>query len=428
MSTATTTTPARPSPRGPLAWLRRRMSAPDGPREGENATLSYYALLVTTLFLLTFGLIMVFSVQSVTEAAEHRNAFSSFARYLVITAVALTGMILVSRAPVRWLKRVSFGALVLAALIQVLVFVPTTRVCLGGNCNWVKVPLIGTFQPSEFIKLGAALYLGWVIATKPHWLRGVRSVLLRVLVPVGVAVALVLVGGDVGTVVILAMLIGACLWLGGLRWGWFGLLGALGAVGFTAATMLSLNRRARIRAWLDPDGADPLGIGYQPVHGRYALGTGGLTGVGPGSSRQKWGYLTQADSDYIFAVLGEEFGLVGTLIVITLFLIIGWCCLRIMRRSSDRYVKVVTGGIMTWIVGQALVNMSVVVGLLPVLGVPLPLVSAGGSSLVLVLLAVGVLLAFARREPGAEEAFAARAGAVRRTLAVISPQRRNRAS
>ena len=118
----------------------------------------------------------------------------------------------------------------------------------------------------------------------------------------------------------------------------------------------------------------------------------------------------------------------GTLIVITLFLIIGWCCLRIMRRSSNRYVKVVTGGIMTWIVGQALVNMSVVVGLLPVLGVPLPLVSAGGSSLVLVLLAVGVLLAFARREPGAEEAFAARAGAVRRTLAVISPQRRNRAS
>ena len=233
---------------------------------------------------------------------------------------------------------------------------------------------------------------------------------------------------DVGTVVILALLVGSCLWLGGLRWGWFAALGAFGALGFTAATMLSINRRGRIRAWLDPDGADPLGIGYQPVHGRYALGTGGLTGVGPGSSRQKWGYLTQADSDYVFAVLGEEFGLVGTMIVIALFLIIGWCCMRIMRRSTDRYVKVVTGGIMTWIVGQALVNMSVVVGLLPVLGVPLPLISAGGSSLVLVLLAVGVLLAFARCEPGAEEAFAARSGAVRRTLAVISPHRRNRAS
>ena len=120
----------------------------------------------------------------------------------------------------------------------------------------------------------------------------------------------------------------------------------------------------------------------------YALGTGGWAGVGPGSSRQKWGYLTQADSDYVFAVLGEEFGLVGTILVIGLFAVVGWCCLRIMRRSQDLYVGVVTGGIMCWIIGQALVNIEVVVGILPILGVPLPLISAGGSSLVFVLIAV----------------------------------------
>ena len=191
--------------------------------------------------------------------------------------------------------------------------------------------------------------------------------------------------------------------------------------------MLSANRRARIMAWLHPEAADPLDVGYQPLHGRYALGTGGWAGVGPGSSRQKWGYLTQADSDYVFAVLGEEFGLVGTVLVMGLFAVVGWCCLRIMRRSQDLYVGVVTGGIMCWIIGQALVNIGVVVGILPVLGVPLPLISAGGSSLVFVLIAVGVLLSFARHEPGAERAFATHGGAVRRTLAVISTRRRNRA-
>ncbi|WP_244671542.1 FtsW/RodA/SpoVE family cell cycle protein, partial [Actinomyces succiniciruminis] len=185
-------------------------------------------------------------------------------------------------------------------------------------------------------------------------------------------------------------------------------------------------RSSDLLAWLHPERYDPLDVGYQPLHGRYALGTGGWWGVGPGSSRQKWGYLTQADSDYIFAVLGEEFGLVGTLLVILLFAVVGWCCLRIIRRSDSLYAAVVVGGIMTWIVGQALINMSVVVGLLPVLGVPLPLISAGGSALVSVLFAVGVLLAFARNEPGAPEALRSRSGAVRRTLAVIAPRRRKR--
>ncbi|QPL06269.1 MULTISPECIES: FtsW/RodA/SpoVE family cell cycle protein [Actinomyces] len=428
---------------GPLTWLRRRLNASDGPLEGERTTLSYYALLITTLSLLTLGLIMVFSVQSVTVAADaaaqaaasgadaavqEGSPFIFFWRYLAIAVAALVAMTLVSKTPIRWIKRLSIAMLGLAAIAQIFVFVPATRYCAGGNCNWVRIPIIGTFQPSELVKLGVSLYIGWVAAAKPHWLKGVRSVALRVLLPVGIAVGLVLGGGDLGTVVILVFVTAACLWLAGLGWGWFVSLGTVGALGFSVGTMLSANRRARIHAWLNPDGADPLDIGYQPTHGRYALGTGGLTGVGPGSSRQKWGYLTQADSDYIFAVLGEEFGFAGTLLTITLYLIVGWCCLRLMRRSNDLYVKVVTGGIMMWIVGQALVNMSVVVGLLPVLGVPLPLISAGGSSLVLVMVAVGVLLAFARHEPGAEEAFAARAGAVRRTLAVIAPRRRNRAS
>ena len=389
--------------------------------------MTYYTLLVSTGFLLTFGLIMVFSAQSVMIAAQGANPFSSFARYLVIAATGVVLMMLTARMPKRWLMRVAIPLLGASVMLQALVFVPSLQSCAGGNCNWVRLPVIGQAQPSEMIKLALALYLGWVVARHPDRLRGARNLGLFVFLPVGIPVGLVMWGGDLGTVVILTMLAAGCLWMAGVRWTWFVGLGAVGLLCFTGATMLSANRRARILAWLDPGASDPLDVGYQPLHGRYALGTGGWGGVGPGSSRQKWGYLTQADSDYIFAVLGEEFGLVGTLLTVALFAVVGWCCVRIMRRSQDRFTAVVTGGIMAWIVGQALVNMSVVVELLPVLGVPLPLISAGGSSLVFILVALGVLLSFARHEPGAAESLAARGGAVRRTLAVIAPRRRNRA-
>nr|WP_136192234.1 putative peptidoglycan glycosyltransferase FtsW [Actinomyces procaprae] len=415
------------------SWLRRLRGA-DGPVKDESSTLSYYALLIATLALLAFGLIMVFSVQSVTTAAQGGNAFTAFSKYLVFAAVGLIGMVALSRLPLRILKRLAWPALLAAFAMQLLVFVPGVGIDVYGNRNWIMLPAgLGTAQPSEFIKLGLCLYLGVMVSRRRDtFLGGVSSwgAFARffgwILLPAGIGIGLVMAGGDLGTVIVLTALVAGALWLGGLGWRWFAALGALGLVGFAGASMLSANRRARILAWLHPERYDPLDVGYQPMHGRYALGTGGWWGVGPGSSRQKWGYLTQADSDYIFAVLGEEFGLVGTLLVILLFVVVGWCCIRIIRRSESMYVAVVTGGIMTWIVGQALINMSVVVGLLPVLGVPLPLVSAGGSALVSVLLAVGVLLAFARNEPGASAALRSRTGAVRRTLAVIAPRRRNR--
>ena len=414
--------PAGPVRRG-RSRLWARLTGPDGPVGQAHAALSYYALLISTLFLLTFGLIMVFSVQSVTIAAGGGSAFTAFLRYLVIAGVGLAAMVATSRIDRVWLQRLAVPALLLAVVLQSLVLVPSLATCAGGNCNWVRLPVVGQAQPSEFIKLALALYIGWVAARHKERLRGGWSVVLFVFAPAGAAIGLVMRGGDLGTVVILALLMAGALWMGGLGKTWFVGLFAAGLVAFGGATMLSAN----IMAWLHPEAADPLDVGYQPLHGRYALGTGGWAGVGPGSSRQKWGYLTQADSDYVFAVLGEEFGLVGTILVIGLFAVVGWCCLRIMRRSQDLYVGVVTGGIMCWIIGQALVNIGVVVGILPVLGVPLPLISAGGSSLVFVLTAIGVLLSFARHEPGAERAFATHGGAVRRTLAVISTRRRNRA-
>ena len=432
-SPASPATPTGPVPRGVRAWWHRVLGG-DGPRPGEPATLTYYALLLSTLFLLLFGLVMVFSVQSVTVAAQGQDAFTEFAKYLIFAVVGLAGMAAIAHAPVRLLKRIAMPALFVASLGQVLVYAPGVGSCVGGNCNWVRVPGIGTIQPSEFIKLALCLYLGVMVTTRRDiFLPGVDTwgklgrLAGWVFAPVVLAVVLVLGGGDLGTVVVLALLVAAALWMGGLGWRWFVALGGLGLGAFALLSALSSNRRARILAWWRPDDGNLYDVGYQPKHGRWALGTGNLWGVGPGSSRQKWGYLTQADSDYIFAVLGEEFGLIGTLIVIALFAVIGWCCTRTIRRSRSLYVSVVAGGLMAWIVGQALINMSVVVGLLPVLGVPLPLISKGGSSLVSVLMGIGVLLALARNEPGAPEALRASGAAVRRTLAVIAPRRRNRA-
>ena len=401
----------------------RRGDRPGPARDSEQATLTYYCLLISTLVLETFGLIMVFSVQSVTVAANGGNAFTDFAKYLIFAVVGTLGMVGISRMPLSWFPRVSWVVLGLTIAMQCLVFTPI-GVNVYGNRNWIQVPGVGTAQPSEFIKVALALVLGTLVT----WYTAKRRDRTVAAGWAGVVIAILTVfgGQDLGTVIVLVLIVAGALWVGGLRKRWFALLGALGMLLFAGASMLSANRRARIIAWIHPEGADPTGVGYQPKHGMWALGTGGWFGVGPGSSRQKWGYLTQADSDYIFAVLGEEFGLVGTLVVIALFAAIGGCCLRIMRRHTSTYVVATTSAIGAWIVGQAIINMCVVTGALPVLGVPLPLVSRGGTALVSVLLAIGVLLAFARHEPGAQEALSTSPGALRRSLAVIVP-RRNRA-
>ncbi|RJF43038.1 cell division protein FtsW [Actinomyces sp. 2119] len=394
-----------------------------GRRGGEQATLTYYALLLSTLVLLTLGLVMVFSVQSVTVAATGGNPYTDFAKYLVFAVVGVVGMLALSRVPLSWFPRLAWVMLVLTMGMQLLVFSPV-GVNVYGNRNWIQVPGIGTAQPSEPMKLALALALGTLVAWYAQGRRG-RAVMAG-WVMVALAVLSVMAGQDLGTVIVLVLIVAGALWVGGLARRWFAALGCLGLLLFMTASLLSVSRRARILAWLRPDGADPTGVGYQPRHGQWALGTGGWFGVGPGSSRQKWGYLTQADSDYVFAVLGEEFGLLGTLTVIALFAVIGGCCLRTMRRHTDPCVVATASAIGAWVVGQALINMMVVTGILPVLGLPLPLVSRGGTALVSVLLAMGVLLAFARHEPGAQEALRSSPGALRRTLSVIVP-RRNRA-
>jgi len=209
----------------------------------------------------------------------------------------------------------------------------------------------------------------------------------------------------------------------GLPIRFFAVGGLAAAAAVTVLVFAARSRTSRILSWMSPD-CDPTAACYQQTHGTWALASGGLWGLGPGMSREKWGYLPAADNDFIFAILGEEFGLIGTLLVLLAFTMMVIAVSRIVRRHRDPFVQIASAAIGAWIIGQAFINIAVVLELLPVTGVPLPLVSSGGSSLVASLTAIGALMAFARSEPGAREAFAARPSVMRRSIAVMAMGRR----
>jgi cell division protein FtsW len=327
-----------------------------------------------------------------------------------------------SRLPVVAWKRLA--PWVLYASIGLLVVVALAGKTVGGNRNWIKVGMV-TFQPSEVAKLGLALYLGVVLSTFRKHLTTWRQIMVPGGIMSLIVLGLVLYGHDMGTAIVLAVIVGAAYWIAGLPVRFFAMIGTIGILVALALVTQGKTRTARIDVWLNPEKCDPSGDCMQTIHGLWALASGGLWGLGPGMSREKWGGgLPVPDSDFIFAIIGEEFGLIGTLLVLFAFGMMIVAINRIVHRSVDPFVQIAGGAIGAWIIAQACINIAVVLGLLPVTGLPLPLVSSGGSSLIASMTAIGVLMAFARAEPGAPAAFAARPTVVRRSLAVLSRGRR----
>jgi cell division protein FtsW len=207
---------------------------------------------------------------------------------------------------------------------------------------------------------------------------------------------LVLAGGDLGTVIIMGMIVIAALFFAGVSLRVLLIPVAAGAAAIGVMAVTSPNRMARIFSFLSENCTDYTNACWQPLHGKWALAGGGIFGVGPGNSKAKWSWLPAADNDYIFAIIGEELGLIGAVVVLLLFVLMAVAFVRIIKETSDSMVRITTGAVMIWIVGQAFVNIGVVVGVLPVLGVPLPLLSSGGTALIASLLAIGVVLSFTR--------------------------------
>ncbi|MFJ3383289.1 MULTISPECIES: putative lipid II flippase FtsW [unclassified Curtobacterium] len=362
---------------------------------------TFYTILGVTLFLVVFGVVMVLSSSSVEQYAKTHDFFGAFTRQGMYAVIGVPLMLIASRLPVSFWRRWAMWIVGVGLVVQALVVLTPLGYSIQGNRNWIRVGSF-TAQPSEILKLALVLGIGAIMYNK----RGKLHDWKEVFVPVGLAsllsIGLVLVGGDQGTAMIMMILVFGALFVGGarLRHLLVGVIGLLVLIPFV--TMASSSRSSRISAWLSgcTDTSQYQDLCWQPVHGMWALASGGVFGVGLGNSKAKWSWLPEADNDYIFAIIGEELGLIGAVVVLALFVVLAIGMVKVIRLSDDPFVRTVTGGVLAWVIGQALVNIGVVLGLLPVLGVPLPLISAGGSALIMTLVAIGVVLSFARELPG----------------------------
>ncbi|KQO05868.1 cell division protein FtsW [Agreia sp. Leaf244] len=357
---------------------------------------SYFLLLGTTLFLLLFGLVMVLSSSSISSYAGSQGSFGVFWRQAVFAIVGVPLMLVISQLPVRFWRRWAWLPLVTGIALQLLVLTTPLGIEVGGNRNWIG---IGGFnaQPSELIKVGLVAWLGVILAKKEPYLGRWGHVLIPALPVAGLGIFVVMLGGDLGTVMIMTALVFGALFFAGVRLRMLVIPVIIGLVLTVIIALSSSSRLSRIENFLGIGSGDQSGLSYQNQHADWAMAAGGVFGVGLGNSKAKWLWLPAADNDFIFAIIGEELGLVGAIVVLALFVVLAVSFLRIVRSSTDLFSRVVTGSAMVWIIGQAFVNIAVVLQVIPVLGVPLPLISSGGSALVTTLVGIGLVLSIARQ-------------------------------
>ncbi|WP_454049075.1 putative lipid II flippase FtsW [Cellulomonas sp. Marseille-Q8402] len=394
--------------------------APSRLGQWNSAVTSYYLLVGASMLLLVLGLVMVLSSSSVESLASGDSPYAVFLSQAQYAVMGLPLMWLASRVKPHTYRRLAWPLLGLGLFAQLLVYTPLGR-GRNGNQGWIY---LGGFsaQPSEALKLALVVWLGAILVRKQPMFDDWKHAAVPALPIAAGAVGMVLLGHDLGTAMIMLILVAGALFVAGVPMRIFAGASAAAVLAVAVLAIGSANRVGRITDWFSGE-CDPMAGCYQTKHGMQALATGGWFGLGLGQSREKWSYLPEAHNDFIFAIIGEELGLIGTLLVLALFGVLAFAMFRIIARHRDPFAQIVTGGVAAWIIGQALVNMGVVVGLLPVIGVPLPLVSAGGSALITTLVALGVVTSFARTEPGAAEALAARPSVVRRSLAVIGRTR-----
>lgn len=398
---------------GPLAALRGLLARP---------LASYYLLLSSSGLMLVIGLVMVFSATSVQSYAGSGNAYQQVTRQTLYALIGLVAFWIFQRLPVDTYR--SLGKPLLAISIALLAMLDLLSLAARfhllsspgfgsvlhadvDNSNWLYVgPL--QMQPSELAKLALTLWGAGVLESKGSAIGEWRD-LARPLFPV-VGLIIVMVGvNDLGTTLCLMILFLGLLWAAGVRWRVFAGLGVVGLAGVVIMISTVPYRVARITTFAGHSSpADQDGPAYQGLHGLYAIADGGWFGVGLGESRLKWGWLPNAHNDFIFAIIAEELGVVGCFVVLGLLAVLAYTGLRIARRVQTPFRRMVAAAITVWLVGQATINIGGVVGLLPITGLPLPFISAGGTALIVTLAAVGLLASFARAEPDAARALNAR--------------------
>ncbi|WPO74349.1 MULTISPECIES: putative lipid II flippase FtsW [unclassified Streptomyces] len=397
-----------PGESGPRRLVNRVRRAWDRP------LTAYYLIFGSSLLITVLGLVMVYSA-SMIQALQLDLPASYFFRKQFVAAVLGTILLLLAmRMPIKLHRALAYPMLAVTVFLMVLVQIPGIGRSVNGNQNWIYLGGPFQLQPSEFGKLALVLWGADLLARKhdKRLLTQWKHMLVP-LVPVAfMLLGLIMLGGDMGTAIILTAILFGLLWLAGAPTRLFaGVLGVAALIG-VILIKTSPNRMARLACIgaTDPGPGDQC---WQAVHGIYALASGGFFGSGLGASVEKWGQLPEPHTDFIFAITGEELGLAGTLSVLALFAALGYAGIRVAGRTEDPFVRYAAGGVTTWITAQAVINVGAVLGLLPIAGVPLPLFSYGGSALLPTMFAIGLLIAFARSDPAAKAALAMRQPRVR---------------
>ena len=351
-------------------------------------------LIALTILTVAVGLVMVGSASAVDSYKSTNNAAATLMDQATFAGLGLIGMLFASRLPVSVYRR--FAMIYLYFWLGVQLVTVLFGVEINGNRNWLNIGF-AQIQPSEFLKLALILALAHLLSQLGSSVEQDRGIWVLVFIYSGVSLLLVvLLGKDMGTGVVMAMFLMGMYLFAGMGFGRWLMMSSMGLVAAAALIWTSPSRRSRFEAWLFPDSADPMGVRWQYEHGTWALASGGIFGTGLGRSKLKWSWIPEVENDFIFAVIGEELGLVGAMFVVLLFFALGVTLFSIAKNQTNAFSRNIVIGVMVWISLQAFVNIGVVLGLFPVLGVPLPLVSAGGSSLISTMTAIGVVLAVER--------------------------------
>lgn len=391
---------------GLLAGLRERVHA-----FGvllERPLTPYYLIVGITTLLLCLGLVMVLSAGSVYDLSQGQSAYALFGKQLFGVLIGLPMLWIAARSSPRLFRAAAYPLIAVSLLGLLLTQIHGVGQSANGGGRWIGFGSF-QFQPSELAKLALAVWGADLLARKEKLglLADWRHMLLPLLPGTAVLALLVMAGDDLGTTSILLIIFLMLLWIAGTPSRVFAALVILMGLVLALLIVTAGYRSARLADFFHPS-TNPVGTNMQAIQGKIALGNGGVFGVGLGASREKWGWVPEDTSDFIFAIIGEELGLVGTLCVTALYGGLAYAGLRVARVSADTFSRLAAAAITAWIVMQAVINIGAVIGVLPITGVPLPLVSAGLSSLLVTMIALGMLMSLARRTPGAARALAAR--------------------
>lgn len=372
--------------------------APDGrgPRRPVGRrTGPFLIIFLATAALVLLGVVMTLSASAVVSINTSDSAWSLFRRQLMWTGLGTVAMFVAMRLDYRRLRAFALPAAIGSALLLVAVLIPGVGVDVNGATRWIRLGPI-SFQPSEVAKLGLVLFTADILSRPSRDMKNTAVTFRPVVAVAGFFICLLMLQPHLGNALIMAVAVCTMLFIAGAPLVNLATVGIVGALGTAVAVLGTSWRRQRFRVFLDP-WVDPEGLGYQPLQALHAITVGGLTGVGLGASKAKWGFLPFAHSDFIFAIIAEELGLLGAGFVVLAFVIFAGAGFVAALRAPDRFGLLLALGITTWIVAQAFLNIGSVINIVPVVGVTLPFLSFGGTSLVVTMAAVGVLLNVARQ-------------------------------